>query len=184
MKTNQTSRKTTTGSLLILVGALAAALLGTGCASLFKGYDASALPPGYQEAFKVATRIFPAQDKLDYWQTPRETRERGTGDCEDLAFLLEDEAHKRGLDITVQFGKAHVSNTTFHAWNEVLTADGKRVIMDALLGIWMVNPGPGYYVKCEMAKTEYAVGFMVNELDYSIRKGDEESRTRSTAGLN
>jgi hypothetical protein len=184
MKTNRTDGRASRYPWTLLGCVLGAALLTTGCSSLLTGYNPSVLPPAYQEAFKVTARLFPVPDRVDYWQTPRETRERRKGDCEDFAFLLEDEARLRGVKATVQFGKAHVSNKTFHAWNETRTADGRRVVMDAFLGVWMVNPGPGYYVKVDLTKTASAVGFTVNELDYTIRRSEEEGKTLSTARVN
>jgi transglutaminase-like putative cysteine protease len=159
-------------------------VLTTGCASLFRGYDPGALSPEYRQAFKEAMRVRPTKDSADYWQTPDETRTRGKGDCEDLAFLLEDEARRQGLAAPVEFGKAHVSNKTFHAWNEVRTPDGRRIVMDAFLGVWMVDPRPGYYVKYDMAKTDHAVGFLVNGLDYSLRKGGNAGPSQTFASAN
>jgi len=53
----------------------------------------SLIPPA-KEAIRG---IRPVPDEVEYWQTPHETKVRGKGDCEDLAFLIAERYEADGI---------------------------------------------------------------------------------------
>jgi len=54
----------------------------------------------------------------DYWQSPEETRNKGRGDCEDIAIYFQHLMKKRGFDGEVVFGLKNSAARTGHAWYE------------------------------------------------------------------
>lgn len=48
-----------------------------------------------------------AHGKREFWQAPRETIARGTGDCEDFAILFSSLADKLGYSTAIQLGNGH-----------------------------------------------------------------------------
>jgi len=69
---------------------------------------------------KTASTIEYADDESgDYWQSPEETRSRGTGDCEDQAIYLHHLLRKKGLQSEVTFGIEDLRHLkSGHAWVE------------------------------------------------------------------
>lgn len=65
----------------------------------------------------------------DYWQTVNETKKRGTGDCEDMAFYLNDELSKKGYNSRVVIGVVNPQAKILHAWVE-LQYKGRQYVMD------------------------------------------------------
>lgn len=64
-------------------------------------------------------------NNVDYWQTPVETAELGTGDCEDQAFYLENLLKKEGFESRVVWGAGNILPALLnnepiegHAWVE------------------------------------------------------------------
>lgn len=58
----------------------------------------------------------PCQDK---WQTPYETKQLGTGDCEDFALYLENKWRKEKLTSRLVFGRSAKGVHDFHTWSNV-----------------------------------------------------------------
>ena len=48
-----------------------------------------------------------AHGEREFWQAPRETTARGTGDCEDFAILFSSLADKLGYSTAIQLGNGH-----------------------------------------------------------------------------
>lgn len=48
-----------------------------------------------------------AHGQREFWQAPRETIARGTGDCEDFAILFSSLADKMGYSTAIQLGNGH-----------------------------------------------------------------------------
>ncbi|MDP6636901.1 MAG: transglutaminase-like domain-containing protein [Phycisphaerae bacterium] len=71
-------------------------------------------------AMRQAAEIRYADDEGgDYWQSPKETIARGTGDCEDQAIYLHHLLLKKGLRSEVTFGVEDLSHLkSGHAWVE------------------------------------------------------------------
>jgi predicted transglutaminase-like cysteine proteinase len=83
----------------------------------------------------------------DYWQLPETTRRIKQGDCEDMAFVLEEEFNKSGVSNRVVFGYV-IYGGQMHAWNEVY--QGKdRFIVDGTRGMIVnrTNINPNLYVE-------------------------------------
>lgn len=58
------------------------------------------------------------QNEYDYWQSPKETLEKMTGDCEDKAILVNDSLKKMGIETKLCFGKRRKSSVLNHFWVE------------------------------------------------------------------
>lgn len=70
----------------------------------------------------IAARIQYLPDTPEnHWQTPEETMELGTGDCEDFAFLLHSELTAHKYVSWVVMGDMHGLDQTSHAWVAVTT---------------------------------------------------------------
>jgi predicted transglutaminase-like cysteine proteinase len=69
----------------------------------------------------------------DYWQTPHDTMTLKTGDCEDVAFLLEYLLKKDGIESEVKVGMLAPFAPQMHAWVEV-DYKGTKYILDATSG--------------------------------------------------
>lgn len=65
----------------------------------------------------------------DYWQTPKETEERGGGDCEDTALWLYYNMRNQGYHVKFACGKRYRSSSEYHAWVE-LHENGRIYILD------------------------------------------------------
>lgn len=61
-------------------------------------YLYSVLIPPAREA---VVGILPVPDRVDYWQSPAETRERGAGDCEDFTALIAEKYDQLGIPFSV-----------------------------------------------------------------------------------
>ena len=75
----------------VLLVLLIIILIGPGSAGIII-YN-SLIPPA-KEAIRG---IWPVADTVEHWQSTRETRERGAGDCEDFAFLIAERYEKDGI---------------------------------------------------------------------------------------
>lgn len=64
------------------------------------------------------------------WQTPEETIDRGGGDCEDLAILLQYYLENSGHKSNLVVGKYMSNSDEYHAWVE-----SEGWILDPSLGI-------------------------------------------------
>ncbi|MDP7289077.1 MAG: transglutaminase-like domain-containing protein [Phycisphaerae bacterium] len=71
-------------------------------------------------AMQTAATIKYADDEgEDYWQSPRETIARGTGDCEDQAIYLHHLLAEKGIRSEVTFGAEDLTHLkSGHAWVE------------------------------------------------------------------
>jgi predicted transglutaminase-like cysteine proteinase len=93
----------------------------------------SSKPQAVYHAFNYVTKNIKYErdhikhNKIDFWQFPFETLRGGTGDCEDMSFLLASILLQLGLyDVRVVVGKL---NGKGHAWVEVF--DGHQwLILD------------------------------------------------------
>ena len=94
------------------------------------------MPPKVYECFKKARKIkYKAEDiGKDYWQTPKETEEKGKGDCEDIAIYLYDLLKKEGIESEVVTGlMMEAAYFTMHVWNEY-EHNKEKIILDATVG--------------------------------------------------
>lgn len=95
----------------------------------------------FLEAFDKASNIKYVDDQvahgvLDYWQTARETKLKGTGDCEDSAYYLMsllDKDEKKNAEFKVGFMDL-TDRSSLHAWVEY-TSGSTRVIADTTAGM-------------------------------------------------
>jgi len=110
-------------------------LLTSGCKMLPKQY--------FRETEQVHRLIHYTRDKEgeDHWQSPEETLERRRGDCEDMAFLLQDRLKQRGYDSVVRIGR-RTQDSELHAWVEVHT-NNARYVLEPTSGRVIKNPS-GY----------------------------------------
>jgi transglutaminase-like putative cysteine protease len=69
----------------------------------------------------------------DYWQTPEETLERQTGDCEDMALLLQKKLKEDDYNADLVFGYLRVGESNGHAWVESVI-NGEKYILDPSAG--------------------------------------------------
>ena len=88
------------------------------------------------DCFEEAARIpyVNEPEKRDHWQSPAQTRARGTGDCEDKSFLLQEQLYKNGFDARVVFGRQNPEDKDKHAWVET-DIDGVDYILDPTVGL-------------------------------------------------
>ena len=90
----------------------------------------------YLKCFDKAKKIVSAldEDEKDYWQTPKETKERGRGDCEDCAFYLYDLLDKKSVKSRVVFGDYYNGEKWYgHMWVEY-KHEGVILILDPRAG--------------------------------------------------
>ena len=88
------------------------------------------------ECFNKAKNIKPALDEenCDYWQTPKETKERSMGDCEDCAFYLYDLLGGESVKSKVVFGNYYNGEKWYgHMWVEY-KHDEVTLILDPRAG--------------------------------------------------
>ena len=65
----------------------------------------------------AATIKYADDEGEDYWQSPRETIARGTGDCEDQAIYLHHLLAEKGIRSEVTFGAEDLTHLkSGHAW--------------------------------------------------------------------
>lgn len=83
----------------------------------------------------VNSQITYVEDDVDYWQTPKETEERGAGDCEDLAILKKSMLRRffEHQDAEVVVAVTRYTEI-LHAVLRVFMADGNSYILDNLEG--------------------------------------------------
>ena len=62
----------------------------------------------------------------DYWQSPIETERLGTGDCEDLAFYLQDELRKEGIMSRAVAGELDITFNLMEIILKIEKIDGKK----------------------------------------------------------
>ena len=90
-------------------------------------------------SFDAAYRIKPQRDILfDHWQTAKETKERGKGDCEDKAIYLWSLLKEAGLESRMVIGKVNLKRGTYHVWVEY-EIDGNKYILDPSLGMIIIR---------------------------------------------
>jgi len=73
------------------------------------------------ECFEKAKNIesVPDWEGSEYWQTPTETKEKGSGDCEDYAFYLYYLLERKDIQSEVIFGNYHNGEKWYgHMWVE------------------------------------------------------------------
>ena len=104
----------------LIIGGLA---LLVGCNTTPKAYK------GYHEASKI--KYVPEEAGADYWQTAKETKELGTGDCEDGAIYLKHLWDEDGVEgrVVVGWGSIIEMSSGMHAWNET-DINGETYIFD------------------------------------------------------
>ena len=89
----------------------------TSC-SMNAGYEYPGLPSGItslQTAFIYVSSMSYKSDKdahgqIDYWQAPKETLERNSGDCEDFAILFSAFAYKLGYESKIADTGGHMES--------------------------------------------------------------------------
>lgn len=67
-------------------------------------------------AYLFVTSLNLEDDQQDYWKTPKETLETGSGDCEDLSFLLASLLWSNDIESLIVVG---TFNGEGHMWVEV-----------------------------------------------------------------
>ena len=99
-------------------------------------------------AFFRAHDIRYKEDKIEYWQTPDETRRFKTGDCEDKIRLFLDELAKNGMKGRLIIGVRRIDAKEYHAWGEVAN-EGKMYIADPTNFLFLPKDWEGF------GETEY-----------------------------
>jgi len=109
------------------------ALVLSGCTTQRMGISQMCLAV---HSFDKAKAITYKEEKIgDYWQTPNETIQYKTGDCEDKTIYLQRLLTDRGIKSRIVFGKGKPTDAQFHAWNEV-EINGEIYILDATDGVF------------------------------------------------
>ena len=73
-------------------------------------------------------------DENDYWQNPKETIKKGTGDCEDKAIYFKSLIDRKGIGSKLVFGKLSEKDKSNHVWNEIDIGEKTYVIESANKG--------------------------------------------------
>jgi len=72
-----------------------------------------------QDCFNIMSQIsYVQEDGVDFWQNPKITATKKSGDCEDQAIYFQYLLYQRGVMSEVVFGKMNQSDLTYHAWVE------------------------------------------------------------------
>jgi hypothetical protein len=79
--------------------------------------------PEFNKAKEI--KFVAEKDGKDYWQTPKETQELGTGDCEDIARYLEDLLKRSGKACACKITTGH-----YDAINRFLAPDSGHVWLE------------------------------------------------------
>lgn len=88
-----------------------------------------------ETAFSEAALFRYQTDRVkDHWQTPEMTRERMSGDCEDIALWLYAELKRFGYDnLRLVIGKYLTGEPNYHAWVTYRDPAGTEWILDPIL---------------------------------------------------
>lgn len=106
------------------------------CVKTFK--NGGQIYEAYKEiAFTIDYRAEPP--KMDYWQTPIETRQRKYGDCEDSVFLFFSDLSDREIDGDLVWGWVidKKSSIAFaHVWYQLFDKHGSPYIVEGFSKEW------------------------------------------------
>lgn len=136
----------------------------SGCCQLY--YSSNPIPlfnpekiEKLRECFNIAARIPYKYETCgdDYWQTPDETINRNTGDCEDKAIYLQYLLRKEGMESEVCFGKTRISDSWYHSWVEYRYIDN----IDDTDNTFVIDPTNMVFVNRKYIKTG-----LYNKADY------------------
>jgi hypothetical protein len=147
-------------------------LLCLSSCTLFQNYGSSDLDSGYEIAFAETLDIKvkiddPDIEYGDYWQSPAETLALGTGDCEDMALLLEYKLKLLNLPVTFVVGRVRADAMGNHSWCEVRDRKGKTVAMDPYYGWWFYDPKPPHYIA--YTETNMPLAVQIKMMLYQLR---------------
>ena len=96
--------------------------------------DELALPhrSSLEELFAIARAFRYSRDRGgDYWQTPQETSQKRSGDCEDKAVWLYAQLKQNGIEnVRLVIGKHKSMDRNYHVWVQVRDPDGSVLILD------------------------------------------------------
>lgn len=109
-----------------------------------------------EETLKETSKIDYKYDSLnvndprDYWQTPKETLDRRTGDCEDFLFLEDSLLRDKEIKAKLRMGYKKATSENFHGWAEY-----------RFLGrIYLIDPTENLFVDKEKFIKENKSGFI------------------------
>lgn len=87
---------------------------------------------GLEELFAIARAFRYSGDRRgDHWQTPQETAQKRSGDCEDKAVWLYARLKQNGIEnVRLVIGKYKSMDRSFHVWVQVADPDGSIFILD------------------------------------------------------
>lgn len=114
----------------------------------WEGYQKIYLP--YLKAKQIKYLAEPRGE--DYWQTPEETENLKTGDCEDFAIYLNNLWKKEGLQGRLILGIPRRRSDKRHAWNEIDWRN-ETYLVDAISSVFIrkKDKSINYYLETDFA---------------------------------